>query len=172
MYTLNYRLAEAADLAAIREVSLLSYGQFETMLAPEHWEKMKQNLSNLPAFEALMNTATTFVCDAGEELAGVIFLVHSGEERPPYPADWAHIRLLGVHPAYRGKGIARQLTQMCIDQATTNGEKILGLHTSTIMPDARHLYSSLGFSIVRELETRLGQQYWLYRLDLPKSCPF
>ncbi|MBO9731913.1 MAG: GNAT family N-acetyltransferase [Chitinophaga sp.] len=172
MNTLNYRLAEAADIAAIREVSMLSYGQFETMLEPEHWEKMKQNLSNLSALEALISTATTFVCEAGEELVGVVFLVYSGKEDPPYPADWASVRRLGVHPAYRGKGIARQLTQMCIEQATTKGEKILGLHTSTIMPDARHLYSDLGFSIVCELEPRLGQQYWLYRMDLPKSCPF
>lgn len=166
MDILNYRLALPADTAAIREVSLQSYGQFESVLEPEHWERMKQSMNDPVILDGLMNTSTTFVCDAGHELAGVVFLVPSGNPDVIYPADWASIRRLGVHPAYRGQGIGRRLTQMCIEQARANGETILGLHTSTMMPDARHIYSKLGFTLIRELEPRLGQQYWLYNMDL------
>lgn len=166
MDILNYRLAVPADTAAIRDVSIQSYGQFEAVLAPEHWEKMKQSMSDLVILDALLNTATTFVCDAGNELAGVVFLVPSGNPDDIYPADWAYIRRLGVHSGYRGQGIGRRLTEMCIEQARANGEKNLGLHTSTIMPDARHIYGKLGFALIRELEPRLGQPYWLYSMDL------
>lgn len=166
MDILNYRLAFPADAAAIREVSIQSYGQFASVLEPEHWEKMKQSMSDPVMLDDLMNISTTFVCDAGHELAGVVFLIPSGNPDVIYPADWASIRRLGVHPAYRGQGIGRRLMEMCIEQARVNGEKILGLHTSTIMPDARHIYSKLGFSLVRELAPRLGQQYWLYTMRL------
>ena len=166
MDILNYRWAVPADAAAILQLSLQSWGQFERVLAPEHWAKMKQNMGDPVMLSNLMSTAATFVCDAGQELAGVVFLVPSGNPTPIYPDDWAYIRLLGVHPAYRGKGIGRRLTEMCIEQAKDGGEKILGLHTSTMMPDARHIYSKLGFTLVRELAPILGQQYWLYTMHL------
>ncbi|MGO4294065.1 GNAT family N-acetyltransferase [Chitinophaga sp. RAB17] len=166
MDILNYRPAVAADTAAIREVSIQSYGQFENVLAPEHWQRMKHGMSDQGMLDELMRISTTFVCDAGNELAGVVFLVPSGNPTDIYPADWAYIRRLGVHPGYRGHGIGRRLTEMCVEQAEINGEKILGLHTSTIMPDARHLYGKLGFTLIRELAPILGQQYWLYSKDL------
>lgn len=166
MDILNYRLAVAADTAAIRELSIQSYGQFENVLAAEHWEEMKHSMSDESLLEELMNASITFVCEAGNVLAGVVFLLPSGTPSPIFPTEWAYIRRLGVDPAYRGKGVGRRLTEMCIEQAQANGERVLGLHTSTIMPDARHLYSKLGFTLIRELEPRLGQQYWLYSMHL------
>ncbi|HEY9261777.1 hypothetical protein [Chitinophaga sp.] len=35
-----------------------------------------------------------------------------------------------------------------------------------LAPDARQLYSQLGFTLVRELDAILGQQYWLYTMQL------
>lgn len=35
-----------------------------------------------------------------------------------------------------------------------------------IMNNARHIYESLGFKIVREIDQRLGKRYWLCKLDL------
>jgi len=166
MDILNYRKAVPADASAIMQVFRQSWSQFESILAPEHWAKMNGNMSDPVVLDQLMRTAATFVCDAGGELAGVVFLVSSGHPTPIYPADWAYIRLLSVHPAFRGLGIGRQLTEMCIELAKEEGEKTLGLHTSIMMPDARHIYSKLGFALVRELEPLLGQQYWLYVMHL------
>lgn len=58
---------------------------------------------------------------------------------------------------------------MCIDAARKNGEKIVTLHTSEIMDKARHLYEGLGFTILKEIDKRLGKRYWLYKLDLKKE---
>jgi hypothetical protein len=35
-----------------------------------------------------------------------------------------------------------------------------------MMHKARHIYESLGFTILREIEPRLGKKYWLYTLDI------
>jgi ribosomal protein S18 acetylase RimI-like enzyme len=34
------------------------------------------------------------------------------------------------------------------------------------MDKARHIYEKLGFTILREIDQRLGRRYWLYKLDL------
>ena len=55
---------------------------------------------------------------------------------------------------------------MCIDIANRNGEKTIALHTSEMMDKARHIYESLGFTILREIDQRLGKRYWLYTLEI------
>lgn len=166
MDILNYRWVEEPDAEAITEVSLLSYGQFESVLTPEYWAQMKHSLSDSTKLQELICTSATLVCEANNQLAGVLFLTPSGCPAYPCPAEWAYIRRLGVAPRFRGRGIGRRLIEMAIQQARVNGEQHLGLHTSTIMPDARHLYEQLGFSVVRELAPILGQQYWLYHMLL------
>lgn len=168
MDTLNYRKATKADAAAIKALLMYSYGQFATVLAPEHWKRMEQSMEDDGVLQALMDISVTFVCEAGDVLAGAVFLVPSGHPTPTCPAEWANVRRLGVSPDFRGRGIGRRLTELCIAEARQQGEQVLGLHTSTIMPDARHIYEGLGFILERELEPLLGQQYWLYRLDLPQ----
>ncbi len=83
-----------------------------------------------------------------------------------FKAEWSYIRLVGVDPDYRGKGIAKNLTEMCLEFAKKTKEKIIALHTSEFMDAARHIYESLGFKVLREIEPRLGKRYWLYTLEL------
>ena len=74
--------------------------------------------------------------------------------------------MVGVHPDFRGKGIGKKLTCMCIDDARENGEKIIGLHTSEVMDSARHIYESLGFTVYKEIDRIFGVRYWLYKMNL------
>lgn len=76
------------------------------------------------------------------------------------------IRFVSVHPEFSGKVIGRQLTEKCIEIAKNTNEQIITLHTSEMMHKARHIYESLGFTILRELEPRLGKRYWLYTLSI------
>ncbi|RBL93641.1 GNAT family N-acetyltransferase [Chitinophaga flava] len=166
MDTLVYQMATLADAVAIRDLSLLSYGEFADVLEPAHWNTMHKNQSDMENLTSLMKGSATFVCWSGDQLVGVVFLVPSGMATSIYPADWAHIRRLGVDPAFRRMGIGRRLMEIAIEQARNSGEKILGLHTSTMMPSARRMYDQLGFSLIRELPQILGQQYWLYKMAL------
>lgn len=166
MDTLVYEMATPADATAIRDLTLLSYHEFATMLEPEHRHAMQERQRDISKVEALMGEAGTFVCRSGERLVGVVFLVPSGQATAIYPVDWSYIRLLGVDPAFRRMGIGRRLMELAIEAARRSGEKVLGLHTSTMMPAARKMYDELGFSLIRELPPILGQQYWLYKLSL------
>jgi ribosomal protein S18 acetylase RimI-like enzyme len=114
----------------------------------------------------LVNNSAIFVCADNDQLIGMAYLVPSGNPTHIYPADWSYIRMVGVHPQYRGKGIAKRLTQMCVDHARQTNERIVGLHTSEKMDDARHIYESIGFKIYKEIDPIYGMRYWLYRLDL------
>ena len=74
--------------------------------------------------------------------------------------------MVGVNPDFKGQGIAKTLTRMCLDFARENKEEVIALHTSEFMDAARHLYESFGFRQTKELEPRLGKRYWLYQLDM------
>ena len=94
------------------------------------------------------------------------FLVPHGNPTEIYDENWCYIRFVSVDPEFGGKGIGRQLTENCIQIAIDNKEQTIALHTSEMMNTARHIYESLGFKILKEIEPRLGKKYWLYTLDI------
>ena len=67
------------------------------------------------------------------------------DEDPPLAADEAHIRMLGVHPHARGRGVARALIDACFDRARQAGRSRMTLHTTTRMTIARGMYERMGF---------------------------
>src|SRR5262249_49452014 len=69
--------------------------------------------------------AVTYYPDAGAESAG------------GWPRGWAALRLLAVHPAARGRGIGRLLTEECIRRARAAGCPAIALHTTELMAVAR-----------------------------------
>jgi ribosomal protein S18 acetylase RimI-like enzyme len=73
---------------------------------------------------------------------------------------------VGVHLAWSGKGIAKKLTAMCIEEAKELREKTIMLHTSEFMDAARHIYENLGFRRIRDIGQRFGKMYYLYCLEL------
>ncbi|MCE3229583.1 MAG: putative acetyltransferase, family [Bacteroidetes bacterium] len=162
---LNYRKAKPEELSKLRELGLLSYSQHKDVLG-ENWNTMEKNLKSDAFWDKLLGISVPFVCEDYNKIVGMAFLVPSGHPDEIYQADWSHIRMVGVDPAYSGKGISKKLTQMCIEQAKENGEKIITLHTSEFMNAARHVYEGLGFTIMKEIPPRFGKRYWLYKLDL------
>lgn len=71
--------------------------------------------------------------------------VQGGHDRPPLAPTEAHLRMLGVHPEARGRGIGRRLMDACIQEARRAGKTILTLDTTGQMRVARRLYESMGF---------------------------
>jgi ribosomal protein S18 acetylase RimI-like enzyme len=57
----------------------------------------------------------------------------------------AHIRMLGVAPAARGRGVARQLMAACEETARAAGRTLMTLHTTSRMEAAQKMYESLGY---------------------------
>ncbi|MDP9298058.1 MAG: GNAT family N-acetyltransferase [Actinomycetota bacterium] len=64
---------------------------------------------------------------------------------PPLRPHEASIRMLGVDPAARGRGIARLLMAECESRARAAGRTLVTLHTTRRMKAAQRLYESLGY---------------------------
>jgi ribosomal protein S18 acetylase RimI-like enzyme len=64
---------------------------------------------------------------------------------PPLAPDEAHIRMLGVHPESRGRGVATALMAACFDRARRAGRTRMTLHTTLRMAMAQAMYERMGF---------------------------
>lgn len=162
---LIYRKASPSDTPQIIRLTQLAYRDYKMVLTDQNWAKMEAGLADESRYVDLVSRATGFVCDVDNQLVGVIFLIPRGNPTTIFPADWSYIRLLGVDPNYRGLGIARQLTERCINAARANGETTIALHTSEFMDTARAMYERLGFKQVKELAPIFDKRYWLYSLS-------
>jgi ribosomal protein S18 acetylase RimI-like enzyme len=67
------------------------------------------------------------------------------ESEEPLAPDEAHIRMLGVHPDARGRGIARMLMDACFERASAAGKTRMTLHTTERMKAAQGMYDAMGF---------------------------
>lgn len=67
------------------------------------------------------------------------------DEDPPLRPHEAHIRMLGVHPEARGRGVARALMSACEARASASGRTLMTLNTTQRMRAAQRMYESLGY---------------------------
>ena len=162
---LTYRRANFSDIPTIVRLTLSAYHDYKAVLAPADWARMETNLANERLYVELLGKSAAFVGEKDNRLVGVIFLVPKGNPTTIFPADWSYIRLLGVDPTYRGLGIGRKLTQLCVQHAQATHEKGVALHTSEFMDAARKMYEEIGFKQEKELTPMYGKRYWLYKLN-------
>lgn len=163
---LSYRVGTINDVDQLQDLGRIAYGQFQDALTPDNWIIFNGNLQDKQKFIDILKIAKCFVCQDNGKIIGVAYIIPSGNPTNVFKSEWSYIRMVGVKPEYRGQGIAKMLTQMCIDFAKQNNEKTIALHTSEFMDAARHIYESIGFTILKEIPPLFGKKYWLYTLDL------
>ena len=163
---LKFREGHIEDKQQLRTIALLSYREFESALTPENWNIFFKNLDSEESYINILKIAKCFVCEVDTKIVGVAYFVPSGNPTPIFQSNWSYIRMVGVHPDYRGNKIGHQLTQHCIEFAKQSNEKIIALHTSEFMDTARYIYEKLGFQRIKEIEPIFGKKYWLYRMNL------
>ncbi len=71
--------------------------------------------------------------------------IETAHPREPLGPAEAHIRMLGVDPDARGRGVGRALVRACIEEARRADKGLLTLHTTEEMKVAHRMYESLGF---------------------------
>ena len=162
----TYREATSKDQPGLKQLGIISYGQFADILGTEHWATLNGFLQDDEKLAELMKISKCYVCLHENKIIGMAHIILSGNPWSFFKAEWSYIRMVGVDPKFGGQGIAKKLTAMCIDHARLNKENIIALHTSEFMDAARHIYENLGFEKVQELEKRFGKRYWLYMLNL------
>ena len=163
----KYRQGTNSDITDLKNLAISAWRQFETRLTVDNWDKLYKSLSDEKTYSDLIIVSDCIVCTTdSDKIIGMAFLVPKGNPTDIYDKDWCYIRFVSVDPEYGGQGIGKKLTTMCIDLAKQNREQTIALHTSELMDKARHIYESIGFKILREIDKRLGKRYWLYKLDL------
>jgi len=165
-HRLTYREGTVNDKDQLKELGILAYGQFGEILTPDNRAKMNSFLNDEEKVVELLNKSKCFVCLDKKKIVGMAYIVPHDNPWDIFKAEWSYIRMVGVNPEYQGQGIAKALTKMCIDFAKQTNEKTITLHTSEFMPAARHIYETLGFKVLQEIEPRYGKKYWLYMLEL------
>jgi len=162
-----FRKGTINDLEALRKLALKSWEQYRPELTRENQEKLFSGLSETETYTKLLDISHCFICvTGGAQIVGMVFLVPRGNPTEIYDKEWCYIRFLTVDPKFSGEGIGRKLTTLCIDAARQNREKTIALYTSELMIKAKHIYESLGFTVLKEIDQRFGQRYWLYKLEL------
>ena len=158
------RNVHPADHPAIADMMERAYGEFEPNMLPENWLKLKASVRNAPT---VVPGAIPLVAEVDGVIRGFVSYVPPGHsDGILFPKEWASIRLLGVDPRVRGLKLGKRLTEECLRRAKADGANIMGLHTSQLMNIARGFYERLGFTIYKDLGTRLGIQYWSFKKSL------
>jgi ribosomal protein S18 acetylase RimI-like enzyme len=87
------------------------------------------------------------------------------DEDPPLRPEEVHIRMVGVDPSARGRGIGRALMDACLDEARRRGRTLVTLHTTARMKAAQRMYESMGFT--READRVFPSGFVLMTYSLP-----
>lgn len=140
---IEVRPAVAEDLAGVRRIVTASYAEFEPWLTAANWARMSSNIAKViePGAPGLLRVA-----QLGDQLAGTVTYLPPGpKDYQRVPPEWAVIRVLGVDPVLRGRGVAKALTEDCLALARADRAPAVGLHTAEMMVAARALYEQAGF---------------------------
>lgn len=158
-YAIEIRQAVAEDLPAVHRIVTAAYAEFEPWLTPENWVRMTGNIARVvePGAPGRLRIAEL----AGRIAGTVTYLPPGPKDYQRVPAEWAVIRVLGVHPALRGRGVARALTEDCLALARADHAPAVGLHTAEMMLAARTLYERCGFVHHHDF-AHLGLRFSIY----------
>jgi len=87
------------------------------------------------------------------------------QEDPPLAPHEVEVRMVGVDPAARGRGVGRRLMEASIDEARALGKTELLLHTTSRMRVAQRMYESMGFQ--RGPDRPITEHFTLLSYRLP-----
>ena len=166
---LRHRIRDAGfeELHEVSTLILEAYEGYSTFLSPAGWRHYARDITDV---ESRLPVSELIVAEAQAQLVGAVTLFRDPSLLGPdaWPASWAGIRLLAVHPNSRGHGIGRALMDECLNRCRESGIETIGLHTVDFMEIARKMYEHMGFVRVSEYDYEPGGGITVlaYRLDL------
>ena len=161
------RDARLDELDKVSQLLKNSYQQYEQFLPGEAWQAYLEDIMDV---RSRLAEAELIVAELEGKLAGAVtlYIETSSSQETGWPEGWAGIRLLAVHPRFRGRGIARALMGECLNRCRDKDISTIGLHTTEMMDVAREMYERMGFVRVPEFDFRPEPDtvVMAYRLDL------
>jgi ribosomal protein S18 acetylase RimI-like enzyme len=162
------RSVRPEEHAEAGRVTALAYREF---VGPNDggWEEYLHHIADV---EGRSGSATVLVAVEDEAILGSATLELDGridDDDPPLHPDEAHIRMLGVDPQARGRGIARALIASCFATAREAGRTYVTLHTTHRMKVAQAMYEALGFERLEDRVFPDGFVLLTYRKAIPPA---
>ena len=156
------------EYAEAGEATARAYREFIPPERPE-WQEYINRIGDIAARAEHTVVLVALVDGAIAGTATVELDRHVEDDwRKDVAPDEAHLRMLGVDPAYRRCGVARALMEAVLALAQERGRTRITLETTPQMQAAQHMYESLGF-VARD---RVEEAPWLtllhYELRLPE----
>jgi len=142
---IEIRESRAHEHAKAGAVTADAYREFAREGDPD-WQEYLVRLADV-ADRA--SRTTVLVAVEGGRILGTATLELDGRterESDPLRPDEAHIRMLGVAPDARGRGIGRMIMEACEERASGSGRTLITLNTTQRMKGAQRMYESLGYS--------------------------
>lgn len=165
--SLNLRDARPEELDAVAVLLRDAYQQYQSSIPADAWKLYLEDIMNV---RSRLSESQLIVATLDDKLAGAVtlYLNAPGASRQVWPEGWAGVRLLAVHPAYRGRRIGHALMDECVRRCRERGIRTMGLHTTELMDVACRMYERMGFVRVPELDFHpaSGVLIMAYRLDL------
>jgi len=145
---IEVREARSGERAEAGRVTAEAYREF-VRPGDDDWERY---LARIADVDGRADRTTVLVAVEDGRVLGSLTLELEGrvrdeddeEFRPLEPGE-AHIRMLGVDPAARGRGVARAMMSAAERGARDAGKTILTLNTTRRMTAARAMYERLGY---------------------------
>lgn len=168
------RPEEHADLG---QLMVRVYSQLEGFPSPEEQPAYYELLADIGRFTRVPDAKVLVaLSEEGALLGGLIYfgdMAHYGSGgTATQEKDASGIRLLGVDPAARGRGVGSALTRACIELATASGNTQVVLHTTQAMQVAWAMYEKLGFQRSEDLDfEQEGLPVFGFRLPRPMQKP-
>lgn len=162
------RAVRPDELEEAGEVTAASYREF-VRESDDDWHEYLERLADVAG--RVERTRVLVAVEDGRILgtATLELTGRVGAEDEPLGVGEAHVRMLGVHPEARHRGIARMLMLACIDEAKGSGKRRLTLHTTRRMRAAQALYGSMGFRRVADRVFPDGFVLLGYELSLDEA---
>ncbi|MCL1950142.1 MAG: GNAT family N-acetyltransferase [Turicibacter sp.] len=137
---------QEGEQAAYRQMLLKSYAEYESIFQdPAAWQDYLKAIA-----ASVDNTDSEGILVAkyeGVMVGGLQLFTNSTKAYgvPTIGIDSTIVRLLGVHPQYRGLGIAKKLLAAGLEFAQKRKDPSLYLHSGEGMKEAINMYLSMGF---------------------------
>ena len=142
--TVEIREARPDEYALAGAVTANAYREFVRKADPD-WEEYLQRIADV---EERATRTVILVAVEAARILGSATLELDGRTDDTHGAlapDEAHVRMLGVDPAARGREIGKLLMHGCEQRARDAGRRFVSLNTTERMQVAQRMYESLGY---------------------------
>ncbi len=136
----------ALDIWPATYSSILSQNQLDYMLELFYSNSALEEDFNKPGY-------SFFLLELDGKYAGYAGLELKDQQT-------AHLHKIYLSPDCQGKGLGKKLIQFIIDFAKNAGAHILTLHVNR-HNKALQFYQAIGFEIIKELDTAIGNGYFM-----------